>query len=257
MLERLQNIDVKLTIDCGIDPQVGHALAEQPHGVEQLQAHMAAHPNYSITSACPRIGQWLTERFGQAFVPSPLLVDIDGPSVVRPLPQAPYLIKVLLVCDTDADNSTAPLAAMLEDIKAKHPQQRLELYIPQAMVAALQVSLARLPEGMAEFFVLKDCQRSQYQGFGYVLLLEGNEVKEQKNIGLMQHLQMLGVAQCMQVIVLAKLPQKQYFSLVDFDMERAELYFNKSIQKQICELVCALLRSFSPSATAFQRLAPL
>jgi GT2 family glycosyltransferase len=256
MLERLQNIDVKLTIDCGIDPQVGYTLAEQPQGLEQLQAHIAAHPTYSITSACPRIGQWLTERFGQAFVPTPLLVDIDGPSVVRPLPQAPDPIKVLLVCDTDADNSTTPLAAMLEDIKARHPQQRLELYIPQAMLAALQASLASLPTGIAELFVLKDCQRSAYPGFGYVLLLEGKEAKERKNIGLMQYLQMRGVAQCMQVVVLSKQQQKSCSAVAGFDTERAELYFSKSIQKRVSEHIEAT-RCLLSLPQLLGRLSPL
>jgi glycosyltransferase involved in cell wall biosynthesis len=237
MLEQLQSIAVRLSIDCGIDPRVGHSLEGIPQGLARLQTYMVAHPNYTITSACPRIGQWLAERFGKAFVASPLLVDIDGPSVIRPVPSTLDPIKVLLVCDTDADNRTAPLTAMLEDIKVRHPQQRLELYIPQVMVAGLQASLVNLREGTAEFFVLKDCRRNQYEGFTYLCRIPSEIDEATANNGLLLILTRLAQSKCLLCVGSYRSGLQEDEVARNHETLRTDLYFNHSIQKQITSLI--------------------
>jgi glycosyltransferase involved in cell wall biosynthesis len=257
MLERLQNIKVKLILDLGINPQVVHNLEQNTDLLDRLKFCMTEHSGYRITTACQRIGLWLARQFGQVFVPSPLLVDVDGPSLPGHFPIAPQPIKILVVCDTCGE-SLVDLEASLAAVKARHPQQHLEVYIPEEVVNVLGSKLSYLHQDChITPFILKDCGRDQFENFAYTLLLKTEGEIEDLNSGFLKHLEMLALARCVHLIISSNEGLSLYVTQADFDAERSNLYFEASIQKRVAEFLDVLLSSMLNRSGLFRRLAPL
>lgn len=254
-LEQLNGLGVCAAVDCGISIDSLQTLDSSSDLRGHVQELFLTNQTFKITSACPVMGKQLTHLFDGAFAPSPLLMDVDGPSVQREPDRLGEPLKVLLACTLSEDFVVNPevLESELKELQVKYNIGAQQLLVPSAMLKPLQECLSSLTLDTHQIFELKNCRKDQHKDFDHVILFRKTQEQDDS---LLKNLEWQTISRAIPVSLLSSDVQQRLITDEQFNLQRPALYFNASIQKQVAHAL-DLLNSLLSSSQLFRRVLPL
>lgn len=238
-LEQLNGLGVCAAVDCGISSDSLQTLDNSSDLRSRFQKLFLTNRTFKITCACPVMGKKLTHLFNGAFVPSPLLMDVDGPSIQREPDKKEEPLKLLLACEPSQDLVVDPklLQHELRWLQKALGIRSLQFFVPSFMLKPLQECIVSLTSCMHQIFELKNCHKKQINGFDHLILF-ADEKSGRYSLLFNLKLQAINESKSMSLVTGGK--EERSFSRDCLDSLRANLYFEKSIQKRVDNVLAYL-----------------